>query len=206
MADISLFPSGLSNWSGSDKPKREHFVSDNRTLDENAMWKADYDQNGNIAAVGIEEYVTTQIDTAIGNYASSNTSSNGFVTYLHSKAGNSHELEPELNEGDIIKFVATDDFNKGDNFFIDNNPIGAITTDGEPLMEGAFKEDSVVTCFKTANTLIFNVSSIPVSNGEMTGSIKACNYNRPGCELRSIEIYDGANNSPVSTNSIRFVR
>lgn len=52
MASSQKFSSGLNNWAGTDKPKRVDFVEDNRILDENALWKGDYDADGGVKAAG----------------------------------------------------------------------------------------------------------------------------------------------------------
>ena len=52
MGSSYKFPSGLNNWVGSDKPERLDFVTDNEIIDENAMWKEDYDPTGEIATAG----------------------------------------------------------------------------------------------------------------------------------------------------------
>lgn len=52
MSSSQQFPSGLNNWVDSDKPIREDFVQDNRLLDENALWKQDYDSDGSVAGAG----------------------------------------------------------------------------------------------------------------------------------------------------------
>ena len=52
MSSSTKFPSGLNNWAGSDKPTRLDFVGDNEILDQNAMWKDAYDENGDVANAG----------------------------------------------------------------------------------------------------------------------------------------------------------
>ena len=49
MGSIYKFPSGLNNWIDSDKPERIDFVEDNEIIDENAMWKEDYDPQNKCA-------------------------------------------------------------------------------------------------------------------------------------------------------------
>ena len=73
MGSTNKFPSGLNNWVDSDKPERIDFVTDNEIIDENAMWKDDYDPNGTIAAVGgIEQAVQSAVTTIAGSKAPSN--------------------------------------------------------------------------------------------------------------------------------------
>ena len=49
MSSSNKFSLGLNNWTDNDKPMRLDFVSDNQILNDDAIWKADYDQNGDIA-------------------------------------------------------------------------------------------------------------------------------------------------------------
>lgn len=67
MGSSAQFASGLNNWVASDKPKMNDFVSDNRIVDENAMWRADYDASGNVAgAGGIPGYVEQALEDLAG--------------------------------------------------------------------------------------------------------------------------------------------
>ena len=73
MGSMNKFPSGLNNWVDSDKPERIDFVTDNEIIDENVMWKDDYDPNGTIAAVGgIEQAVQSAVTTIAGGKAPNN--------------------------------------------------------------------------------------------------------------------------------------
>jgi Phage tail fibre repeat. len=73
MGSTNKFSSGLNNWVDSDKPERIDFVTDNEIIDENAMWKDDYDPNGTIAAAGgIEQAVQSAVTTIAGGKAPNN--------------------------------------------------------------------------------------------------------------------------------------
>lgn len=52
MGSASKFSHGLNNWVGTDKPVRADFVSDNETVNDNAMWKEDYDAQGTVLQAG----------------------------------------------------------------------------------------------------------------------------------------------------------
>jgi len=57
MPPTNKFPHGLNNWTGTDKPSRTDFVSDNEIIETDAMWKDEYDSSGDVAnAGGISEY------------------------------------------------------------------------------------------------------------------------------------------------------
>jgi len=43
MPPTTKFPHGLNNWTGTDKPSRTDFVSDNEIIETDAMWKEEYD-------------------------------------------------------------------------------------------------------------------------------------------------------------------
>lgn len=59
MSSSAQFPSGLNDWAASDKPMRADFVRDNEILDQNAMWKAEYDPTKSVkTAGGIPAYVS----------------------------------------------------------------------------------------------------------------------------------------------------
>ena len=104
MSSTSKFSSGLNNWAGSDKPERLDFVTDNEIIDQNALWKDDYDAGGVIGqAGGIDAYAMAKdvydpsgsiataggITSAIQSAVSANE---GYTTYTHSKTGNVHSL------------------------------------------------------------------------------------------------------------------
>jgi len=70
MSSTNKFSTGLNNWTDNDKPERSDFVSDNSILSNDVMWKEDYDQNGDIAEVGIADYVQDCVESrmnAVGN-------------------------------------------------------------------------------------------------------------------------------------------
>lgn len=59
MSSSAQFLNGLNNWVPSDKPTREDFVGDNKNLDQNAMWKSQYDATDSvITAGGIPAFVS----------------------------------------------------------------------------------------------------------------------------------------------------
>ena len=93
MSSSSQFPSGLSNWTGADKPTRADFVRDNGILDENALWKQKYDPTGAVAARGgIAEYA---LDRDRYDQDGSVAAAGGFAAYMQNQtiAGNMAKAE-----------------------------------------------------------------------------------------------------------------
>jgi hypothetical protein len=206
MLDINQFPSGLSNWEGTDKPKREHFVNDNRILDEDAMWKADYDQTGEISEVGIAEFVHDYVGAQLlGLPPVPTDTADGFVTYLHTKVGNMHQLTPVDDEGDNIKFIAIADFNAGDSISIGGTVCATATPDGAALTDGAFITGSTVICYRNGNTLTFSVNSVLLSGATFTGNVVTYDTNRSARGVRNTEVHNSSG-SIQSTSWIKFVR
>ena len=212
MTDINLFPSGLSNWDGTDKPKREHFVNDNRILDQDAMWKADYDPSGEVESLGIPGYVQNLVSVGIGTAVGGiQVKGTGFTEYTHSKVSNAHELTAVSGQGDNIKFTATANYNTGDTISIGSQALSAITPDGEPLSDGAFKTNSVVICYRIGNSLVFTLGGVsastvmPKAGGTFTGEAYAISSDRSTNSLRNIQVQDSSGNA-VSTSWLRFRR
>lgn len=186
MKSSHKFPSGLNNWVDSDKPVRADFVADNKTLDENVLWKNVYDPDDDVArAGGISGYVIAATDydndgsvkTAggISNYAMDKTTydptgavaqaggitaaiaqNDGFTIYTHSKSDSIHTLSAE-NGGPNVKFTATADYVLGDTFFINGATCDAKMINGSPLTDHYFTNGSIVSCFLNGGTLFFNV-------------------------------------------------
>lgn len=164
MPSAQKFPSGLNNWISSDVPLREDFISDNEILNENALWKQDYDAEGNVAAAGgIDVYALKKslydpagvvaekggIQSAIMDAVSANE---GYKSFAHNKTGTTHAL---TGEGGNIKFVATSAFASGDGFLVNGAACTAQTADGEPLSDGCFVAGAVVSCFLEGTALNF---------------------------------------------------
>lgn len=62
MSSSEQLPSGLNRWVHFDKPNRADFVRDNEIIDQNAMWKQDYDEHGEVAALGgLSSYINQQV-------------------------------------------------------------------------------------------------------------------------------------------------
>ena len=165
MSSSNKFPSGLNNWAGSDTPTRLDFVGDNEILDQNAMWKDSYDDDGAvIAAGGIKAFAMSKdlydndglialaggIADAIQNAVGANE---GYSSYLHSKSGAVHTLTG--TGGNNIKFTATGGYSEGDTFSVDTVACTCQTADGRPLADGCFVSGSVVICYRNGNVLNF---------------------------------------------------
>lgn len=61
MSSASKFSHGLNNWAGTDKPTRTDFVNDNEIVNDDVMWKEDYDATGAVLqAGGIENFAMSQ--------------------------------------------------------------------------------------------------------------------------------------------------
>lgn len=166
MSSTNKYPSGLSNWLDSDKPERSDFVTDNEIIDQNALWKDDYDAEGFVAqSGGIDAYVMAKsnydpagvvaaaggITNAIQSAVSANE---GYSTYTHSKNGTVHSLT-NANGGSVIRFVASGNYNAGDIFTINGTAHTARTCDGEDMEDGFFAAGSVVSCFLNGTSLNF---------------------------------------------------
>lgn len=167
MSSTNKYSSGLNNWLDSDRPERLDFVTDNEIIDQNALWRDDYDSEGIVAhSGGIEAYAMAKdiydpagsvaaaggIDSAIKSAVSANE---GYSTYVHNKIGNVHSLSNPSGENGI-RFIATGNFNDGDTFDINGTACTAQTTSGEALDSGYFVSNAVVTCFRNGNTINFN--------------------------------------------------
>ena len=202
MASTNKFPTDLNKWQGTDKPKREDFVEDNRILSNDAMWKKHYDKSGEVlAAEGIVNFVHAYV----GDQLSVISSDNRFSVYTHEKTDNIHQLIAADAVGDNIKFVATENFNTGDLIYIDNTLVTAVTPDGALLGNGAFKSGSIVICFRNNDTFTFDVNNILSTGGAFTGDITAHNQDSTTKSLRNIQIQDSVG-TPVSTNHLVFRR
>jgi len=171
MGSSSKFPSGLNNWKSSDKPTRTDFVADNEILDQNVLWKDDYDAGGVVAqSGGIDAYAmdrdtydpTGSVATAGGimNAIQTAVSANeGYSLYLHSKSGNVHSLTNSAG-GSVIRFTATADFNDGDTISVNGTACASKTIDGDLIDGGFFVTGSVVSCFLNGTTLNFKIGGV----------------------------------------------
>ena len=166
MSSTNKFPSGLNNWTQSDKPTRTDFVTDNEIIDQNALWKDDYDAEGIVVqSGGIDAYALAKdtydptgsvaaaggIPSAIQSAVSSNE---GYSSYVHSKTGTVHSLT-NVAGGNVIRFVATAAFNDGDTMTVNGTACTAKTIDGDLLDGGFFVTGAVVSCFLDGTTLNF---------------------------------------------------
>ena len=166
MSSSAKLPSGLNNWEDGDKPERMDFVTDNEILDQNVLWKDDYDAVGVVAqSGGIEAYAMYRdtydpagsvaaaggIMDAIQSAVSGNE---GYSLYLHSKSGNVHTLTNSAG-GSVIRFVATADFEDGDIFVVNGTACAANTIDGTLIEGGFFVTGTVVSCFLNGAQLNF---------------------------------------------------
>ena len=85
MASLSKTPHGLNDWAGTDKPTRADFNDDNMTLEQNALWKAEYDPSvsGGAGAVetagGIPAYVAANAMTSAVYDPNGSIASNGGI-------------------------------------------------------------------------------------------------------------------------------
>lgn len=198
MSSSSKFPSGLNNWAGTDKPTRADFVADNEILDENALWKADYDPDGGVAqAGGVTAYALAKADydpngtvataggisgfaldkasydssgaiAQMGGIAAAIAANNGFSTYVHSKSGSVHSLTM-ANGGDNIKFISTADYANGDTFEVNGTACTAQMADGSSLPDDAFVSGAVVTCFRSGTVLNFKLGGVVLNFVVMGG-------------------------------------
>lgn len=182
MSSSIKFPSGLNNWVGGDKPTRLDFVGDNEILDQNAMWKDDYDADGGVAvAGGIAEFAlaksiydsdgsvaaTGGITNAIASAVNANE---GYATYTHSKVGTEHTLSG--SGGSNLKFMATDDFIDGDIFSVNGTACSAQSSNGRPLMSGCFVSGVVVTCYRSGNVLNFKTGGAELNYRIIVGAVR----------------------------------
>jgi len=166
MGSLTKFPSGLNNWVDSDKPVRTDFVTDNEILDQNAMWKDDYDATGVVAqSGGIEAYALDRdtYDLAgsvamaggiMGAIQTAVFSNEGYSLYLHSKSGNVHTLTNPAG-GSVMRFIATADYVDGDIFVVNGTACAANAIDGSLIADKFFVSDTVVSCFLNGAQLNF---------------------------------------------------
>ena len=108
MANINKFPSGLNNWADTDKPKREHFVSDNQILDEDAMWKADYDDTGEVGEVGIVEFVQDYVTEELMDISNSINECKPNTLAFYITAGAWSGSGPYTQTASVVGLLSTD--------------------------------------------------------------------------------------------------
>jgi len=203
MSSTNKFPSGLNNWLDSDKPERLDFVTDNEIIDETALWKGDYDASGVVEqAGGIDAYALAKADyDPAGNVAAAGGIANaiqtavsaneGFTDYTHSKNGTVHSLVNPVG-GNVIRFVATADFVKGDTFVVNGTACTATMTDGDTLYDESFIEGAVVTCLKNGNALIFQFSNRRKQNSLIwTQATLQNSFNHTSVPLQYVKTVDG---------------
>lgn len=205
MASSSKFPSGLNNWAGTDKPVRTDFNSDNEIIDGNAMWKAVYDpkeeetdlagpveQAGGIPAYALAraEYDADGNVAALGGIEAAIAAKGDAISvYLHTKEGSVHHLTLD-GGGDNIKFVAAYDFAPDDVLMINGVETAVLNCDGRPLAEPFLyadvvlmlrSGDSVRVLAPLHNSLtkeqvglgsVDNVQQMPLAGGTFTGVVK----------------------------------
>ena len=100
MASYEKFPSGLSKWRGSDKPTMSDFLEDNATIDQNTMWKADYDAEGHVAAAGgVESFINEEYHPRVVEYVDG-LAPGVFVIVKGQNEGVAHELSYLMKKGE----------------------------------------------------------------------------------------------------------
>ena len=211
MSSTNKYPSGLNNWLDTDRPERLDFVTDNEVIDQNALWKDDYDANGVVAqsggidafALAKDTYDPTGTVAAAGGISSAIQSAvsvnEGYSTYTHSKTGTVHSLT-NATGGSIIRFVATADFVSGDTFTVNGVSYTAITTDGQNLAGGCFIQNTVVTCYKNGTVLNFKTGGAGLN---FSFGVAASSSALPTAAAKNRII--GISSTPLPTGDKKFV-
>lgn len=160
MSSSEQFPSGLNKWINSDKPARPDFVRDNEIIDQGAMWKSVYDNDGAVALEGgIPGYVGQQSQLTLGD-AQSFTQDyiRAYNRAVATASNDALEITSETVRDEDwydVQFVAPETFDAAKQVVIDGDIVSVYTSDGSAVSSGAWILDTVVTLTKKGNSAFF---------------------------------------------------